>query len=277
MTYKYAAELYNQPTLGTIGEYGWMNRILYNDWFCREIAVNEIDRRFARESIWNRPTVLRLAGLNMRPRTFTEQRGIARFASIMFPDHFTFVDDKSLWIESKESIDDYGDTNYVYPMNQLFSVAWFYIKYLSIQMQDRITIDKLCKTFIKRKHQCFHGIPDQQLGTAFYVWSYIAYRDDMLVYKDMLSRSNGPGTAMRQLANEDEEKLDGQTDESKFYSFLLDEWISQYKPEITKMMDYHVSFYPRSYYMPVLMQDIYKRIYDGNGYFDGLVYGDDEW
>ena len=145
------------------------------------------------------------------------------------------------------------------------------------QMKDRVDIDRLCKTFIKRKHQCFHYIPDQQLGTAFFVWSYIHYKQELLQYRYTLAQGNGPGTAMRKLANEDEENIGGQSEASKLYSFLLDEWFSQYQPEITKKMDEHCRRYERVYYMPLLMQDLYKRAYDGDGYFDGRTYGDDEW
>lgn len=273
MSIKYSLHAYDQPELGKIGEYGWLNRKWSSHYFCRELAVNELPRILYGQSIRTQPTVLRLVGENMRPRTMDEQKGMARFASIMFPEHFTFVDSYSIWIESERK----DENSYSYPMKEVFSVAWFFIKYLTIQMQNRVDIDRICKAFIKRKHQCFRGLPDQQLGTAFYTWAYIQYKDDLICYSDKLSKGNGPGTAMRGLANEDEESIVAKSDASNFYSFLLDEWTSQYKSDIAKTMDYHCRNYARVYYMPLLMQDIYKRIYDGDGYFDGIEYGDNEW
>ena len=273
MTTKYSASLHDQHQLGYISDYNWYNRNWASYWFCRELAVNELRNKLDSIYYTTNPTVLRLIGENMRGRTHTEQVGMLKFANIMFPEHFTFADDVGIYIES-ENI---AEGIFKYPMPETLSVAYFFIKYLTIQMQDRVDIDRLCKTFIKRKHQCFQHIPDQQLGTAFFVWSYIHYKQEMLNFRDILSHGNGPGTAMRALADEDEDRIGEPTEACKLYSFLLDEWFSQYQTEITKKLDEHCRGYSRVYYMPLLLQDLYKRAYDGDGYFDGRTYGDDEW
>lgn len=273
MTTKYSASLFRQNERGYIGEYNWYNRDWHDYWFCRELAVNAMRTKLNTVSAITRPTVLALTGVNMRGRTKEEQVGMLRFANIMFPDNFTFVDCDSIYVESEQIAED----RFVYPMPQVMSVAYFFIKYLTIQMKDRVSVDRLCKTFVKRKHQCFHGIPDQQLGTAFYTWAYIHYKEELVKHRQLLEIGNGPGTAMRRLANEDEETIGGQSEASKLYSFLLSEWVSQYKAEITDKMNEHCRNYERIYYMPLLMQDLYKRIYDGDGYFDDKEYGENEW
>lgn len=273
MTTKYGVQIYQVKNSGEF-DYSYFEREYSSSYFCRELAQNDVDEQVNQGYIRKVPTVMRLIGYNMRDRTWEEQKGLAKFAEIVFPERNTHVDEKSIWLESIPSPD---FSFYWYPRREMFSLAWYFLKYMTIPMQANVTEENLPRRFITRKHQCFSYAPDQQLGTAFYVWAYLTHKQRLHEFSAQIGSGNGPGTAMRALANEDEKSIDGQSDASYFYSEMLTNWIWEYPKEIRTMMDYHCPRYARFEYMPLLFQDIYTRLYNGDGYFDSIEYGDDEW
>jgi len=274
MTTKYGVQIFKIKDWGRFDNYSYYDREYSSTYFCREFGQNELEDQLGESYLRWMPTVIRLIGYNMRDRTWEEQKGMAKFAKIMFPERNTFADATSIWIESTPSPD---FSFYWYPRKEMFSLTWFFLKYMAIPMQANVTRENLPRRFITRKHQCFSYAPDQQLGTAFYVWAYLEQKQKLYEFQAQVSSGNGPGTAMRALANEDEQSINGQSDASYFYSKILGDWLYEFPNEIRTMMDYHCPRYARFEYMPLLFQDIYKRLYNGDGYFDGIEYGDDEW
>ncbi len=267
MPHKYAAEFYNQ---GRISSY---NHVWRGAWFCREFAQQDIHSMFTGQQFKTRNMVMKIAGANMRARDLREQEGMAKFGSLLLPDYPITVSGDAIWVNSLMGRDD----RQIYPAKEVWSLLLFYIKNLSIQMKDRVDFEKVCKTLIKRKHRCFRNLPDQQLGTALYFFAYVKYPKEMLKYRSGLSVGNGPGTAMRCLADLEDAEVGKRVPASEFYWAMIDEWCSLFKKELRYIVDFHVRPFERYWYMPLLIQDVYDQIYDTDGKFDGIEYGDDEW
>lgn len=269
MAYKYFSEIYIDEVTEVYAE----NRVWRSAWYCREFAQRDIKAISKQGKYSKYPLTIRVGGLNMRTRYPDEQEGMARFASLLLPDNPINVDSTSIWIKLLRDEDNY----LIHLPKEVWSLMLFYIKYLSIQMKDRVDFERTCKALIKRKHQVFRNIPDQQLGTALYFFSYVKYPKQMEKYSNILKHGNGPGTAMRQLAHLEDKTIDVPTDAGEFYYAMLEEWCSTFKKELQYMVNYHSKDYARFWYFPLLIQDVYTRIYDGDGRFDNIEYGDDEW
>ena len=269
MTYKYYGELHNHDVRG----FQDLKRFWRNTWSCREFAHRDLRSATRHERYKNIPITIRIGGLNMRGRYLDEQEGMAKFASLLLPNNPIDVDSTSIWIDLLKDKED----QLIHPPAEIYSILFFYIKYLSIQMKDRVTFESACKALIKRKHFVFQGIPDQQLGTALYFFSAIKYPKEMSKYSLILSNGSGPGTAMRQLAHLEDEVINVPVAASEFYYAILEEWCSAFKKELKYIVTHHSKTYARLWYLPVLVQDVYQRIYDGDGRFDNIEYGDDEW
>ena len=267
MSYKYGAEIYNKEHIED-----W-SHLYRNMWFCREFAQRDIHSVSIQQKYAELALSVRVKGLNMRARTMTEQEGMAKFAKLLLPDQHTHADSISIWFDSLMD----EDGKQVTPAREVYSLMLFYIKYLSVQMQDRVDFDRVCKSLIKRKHVVYHGIPDQQLGTALYFYSLVRYPIEMKRFRTLLSSGSGPGTAMRCLANLQEVEVGVPRIEGKFYRDMVDEWCSLFKPELRYTLDYHSKTYERLWYMPLLLQDVYAKVYDGDGKFDNVEYSEDEW
>lgn len=267
MSHKYGAELYRQSNMDRYA------RVWYGSWSCREFAQRDIWSRCTNSTYRKTPMSLKLEGLNMRWRNGQEQEGMAKFASLLLPDYPVRADGYSIWVDSLMDEDGFQ----VHPSREVYSLILFYIKYLSVQMKGRVDFDAICKSLIKRKHQCFHGIPEQQLGTALYFFAYVRYPEEMLEFRSGLNQGNGPGTAMRQLANLEEETVGVRVPASEFYWAMIEEWCGLFRQELRYIVDYHSRNYARKWYMPLLIQDVYDHVYDDDGQFDGLAFGDDEW
>jgi hypothetical protein len=267
---KYKARVYYQDSVPD--EHRWYGNVVWSDfWFCREFAQRDIDNFLHDNS--HTPYRVQITGGNMRARTLQEQEGMAKFGSLLLPDYPIDVDDHSIWFDSIEGMNGYQK----YPIKHVYSLMLFYIKYLSIQMKDRVDFERVCKSLIKRKHQCFHGIPDQQVGTALFWFAKVKYPEEVTQFYSYLNRGNGPGTSMRFLAELEEEEVDKPKAAGEFYYAVLDEWCSLFRKELRYTIDHHSKNYARVYYMPLILQDVYERVYAGDGYFDGFDYGDDEW
>lgn len=267
MTRKYRAEIYQTGKLDPF------HRLYANSWSCREFAQRDIGHRVVSRRYVGTPLTVRLAGLNMRNRDMIEQEGMAKFASLLLPNNPIDTDHTSIWIELVT--DDSG--HLIYPAREVYSLMHFYIKYLSVQMQNRVSFEQVCKALIARKHPVFHGIPDQQLGNALYFFSYVNYPKEMMKFNKLLSSGSGPGTAMRCLANLEEEATGVPIEAAKFYYAVLEEWCRLFKRELRSTVNYHTKDYARFWYLPLIIQDVYNRVYDGDGKFDNVEYGDDEW
>ena len=267
MTYKYAAAIYRQGTASR-----WDN-LWRNMWFCREFAQRDVHSVVTQARYLKVPLTTRVEGLNMRRRDGAEQEGMAKFASLLLPNNLIDVDGTSILIDSRMN----QDNKQIYPAREVYSLMFFYIKYLSVQLKDKVNFDKVCKSLIRRKHPVFHGIPDQQLGTALYFYSCVKYPKEMRKFKMKLSSGNGPGTAMRSLANLEEKQVGEPVEAAKFYYSILKEWCSLFKKELRYMIDHHSKEYERFWYLPLLLQDVYINVYDDDGRFDNIEYSEDEW
>jgi hypothetical protein len=209
----------------------------------------------------------------MRHRDSAEQAGMAKFAKVLLPDHVTSADSKGIWIDTLMN----EEGCQINLPKEIYSLMFFYIKYLSIQMEDRVDFERVCKSLIKRKHQVFQNTPEQQLGTALYFFAYVRYPEEMSEFEALLSSGNGPGTAMRCLSNLEEKEVGTFIGAAKFYRTVLEDWCSLFNEELRYIVDYHTRRYERMWYMPLLVQDVYNKVYDGDGRFDNIEYGDDEW
>ena len=267
MAHKYGAEVYRTSSLNMY------DRLWGNTWFCREFAQRDIDQIVTAKRYVTTPLTVRIKGLNMRGRDKAEQEGMAKFASLLLPGNPAIVDSGSVWLDLVT--DNYNQL--IYPAREVYSLMYFYIKNLSVQMQDRVDFERVCKSLIKRKHQVFHGIPDQQLGTALYFFAHVRYPFEMRKFKEKLSSGTGPGTAMRRLADLEEAEVGVPVEAAKFYWEIVDEWCSLFKNELRYIVDHHANDYERLWYLPLLIQDVYARVYDGDGKFDGVEYSEDEW
>ena len=267
MTYKYGAEVYRTNNLAN---YDW---VWANTWFCREFAQRDINFIVTQSKYSNTPLTVRIKGLNMRQRDLSEQEGMAKFTNLLLPGNPVNVDSKSIWVDLV--MNDYDQL--IYPAREIYSLMHFYIKYLSVQMKDRVDFERVCKSLIKRKHFVFNSIPDQQLGTALYFFAYVRYPFEMQKFKEKLSSGNGPGTAMRCLADLEEAEVGIPVEAAKFYWEIVDEWCGLFKEELRYMVDHHTNNYERLWYLPLLIQDVYERVFDGDGKFDGVEYDEDEW
>ena len=267
MAHKYGAEVYETASLARY------DRLWGNTWFCREFAQRDIHSIVTSKRYVKTPLTVRIEGLNMRYRDLDEQEGMAKFTNLILPSNSVSVDSRSIWFDLVRDEHD----QLIYPAREVYSLMHFYIKYLSVQMKDRVDFERVCKSLIKRKHQVFHGIPDQQLGTALYFFAYVRYPFEMKKFKGKLSSGNGPGTAMRCLADLEEEAVGIPVEAAKFYWEIVDEWCSLFKKELRYIVDHHASKYERFWYLPLLIQDVYARVYDDDGKFDGVEYSEDEW
>lgn len=266
MTSKYYSELYNRTSNPTI-------RVMYNTWSCREFAQRDINSIISGSRYEGQLLTLRVGGLNMRRRYADEIEGMAKYAKMLLPDNIVSADATSIWIDILMT--EIGEQ--VRPPREVHSLLFFYIKYLSVQMKDRVDFERVCKALIKRKHHVFSGVPDQQLGTALYFFSYVKYPKEMMEFSRILARGNGPGTAMKQLAHLQDETIDVPTKAGEFYYAVLEEWCGTFKKELLYTLNGHVESYERFWYLPVLVQDVYQRVYDGEGKFDNIEYSEDEW
>lgn len=264
---KYGARLYKQSDKR---EYAY---VWDGYWSCREFAQRDIDGTFRHSMHQDEPMSMRVYGMDMRDRGFNEQEGMYNFAEMLLPDYDINTDPRAIWIDTLIGDDDCQ----IYPAREVYSLMLFYIKNLSSSFKDGIDFDQACKTLIGRKHRCFSGIPDQLLGTALYFYAYVKYPKDLDYFRKELSRGNGPGTAMRRLVTLEEAEVGMLQEPAKFYFSVLDEWIGDFKIELNRSLTLLSKPYERYWYMPLLLQDIYDRVYDGDGRFDGMEYGDDEW
>lgn len=267
MAHKYAAEVYKTDSLA------WDDRLWRNTWFCREFAQRDIDSIVTQRNYATTPLTVRIEGLNMRHRDEAEQEGMAKFTNLLLPSNPVDIDGKSIWFDLIMNDHD----QLIYPAREVYSLMHFYIKNLSVPMKDRVDFERVCKSLIKVRHRVFESIPDQQLGTALYFFAYVRYPDEMAKFKSKLSSGNGPGTAMRCLADLEEEAVGIPVEAAKFYWEIVDEWCGLFKKELRYMVNQHTIEYERFWYLPLLVQDVYARVYDGDGKFDGIEYTEDEW
>ncbi len=267
MTFKYLAEVYRASHRQRYSQ-------LWNGyWLCREFAQRDVHSIVTQLNYQDNVLATRLTGGNMRPRTLVEQDGMAKFGSLLLPNNPITVDSTSIWIESV--MDKQG--NQIYPLREVYSLMFFYIKYLSIQMKDRVDFERVCKSLIKRKHAVFNYIPEQQLGTALYFYSAVRYPEQMCTYRKMLSSGSGPGTAMRMLSTLEEAEVGVPVAAANFYWTILKEWCSLFRTELRYTVNYHTRNYERFWYLPLLVQDVYTEVFDGDGKFDNIEYAEDEW
>ena len=267
MSHKYRAEVFRTDRISNY------DRIWCNTWFCREFAQRDIHSIVTRGSHARVSLTTRIQGLNMRNRYIDEMAGMAKFGSLLLPDNLIDVDSTSIWIESVMG----EDGKQITPARETYSLLLFYIKYLAVQMKDRVDFERVCKTLIRKKHRVFRSIPDQQLGTALYFYAYVRYPKEMRKFRTLLSSGSGPGTAMRSLANLEEKAVGVPVEAAKFYWAVVDEWSSLFKKELRHIVDYHVKEYERFWYLPLIIQDVYANVYDGDGKFDNVEYSEDEW
>jgi hypothetical protein len=271
--HKYYAQLFKQPLSGQTYGFWDPNREWHHHFFCREFVVREVGQEASRFIYADHLTTIRVMGGSMRKRTKKEQEGMAKFAAILLPNYVTMVDSLSIWVEP--IVNNLG--YFTYPSKATWSMLLFYIKYMAINMQDNVTFDRVCKHLARRKHYCFEYLPDQQLGTAFYFYAYASHQPQMVHFEALLDKGNGPGTAMTQLAHLQDDGTKMQTEARNFYYTTLDEWCSLYKKDLRYRLNQHVESYERKWYLPLLMQDVYDRVYDGDGKFDNIEYGENEW
>lgn len=266
---KYYAQLYEQRSPGQQYSY-WDDNRLWSAYFsCREFACRDINNQALNINRAYTPTTVRVGGGGMRQRTEQEQLGMARFANILLPDYFTSVDGTSIWVDSLNG----EDGCQIYPTKPVWSLMLYYVKYMSIRMGQNATMDRISNFLIKSRSLCFRGLPTQQLGTALFFYAYVTRADQLEPYKQLLNGGNGPGSAMTKVANMPEPTAESVA----FYSTLLDDWCQAYPDALRERMEEYTWNYARKYYMNVFLQDIYDRIYDGDGRFDGIEYGEDEW
>jgi hypothetical protein len=266
---KYYAQIYEQRSPGQ--QYGfWDDSRRWSSQFsCREFACRDVNNQATSLSSMYVPFTVRVGGGDMRQRTEQEQLGMARFANILLPDYLTSVDDTSIWVDSLNG----EDGCQIYPTKPVWSLMLYYVKYMSIRMGHNTTMDRVSNFLIKTRSLCFRGLPTQQLGTALFFYAYVTRADQLEQYKYLLEGCNGPGSSMVKIYNMEEptkESID-------FCSTLLDDWCQAYPDALRERIEEYAYGYARKYYMNVLLQDIYNRIYDGDGRFDGIDYGDDEW
>ena len=267
MVYKYRAEIYRTDSVN------FYSRLWNGFWSCREFAQRDINYTVTQGRYIEIPLTVKVEGRNMRSRTLIEQKGMAKFANLLLPNNSIDVDATSIWMDIP--LNDAGVLSC--PTREVYSLLLFYIKYLSVQMGDRVDFERVCKSFIKRRHQVFQGIPDQQLGTALYFFSYVKYPKEMMKFKLLLNSGSGPGTAMRCLANLEEEAVGVPVEAAKFYWTVLEEWCNLFKKELRYIVGYHTKDYERFWYLPLILQDVYARVYDNDGKFDNIKYTEDEW